>query len=234
MTLAVLFDLDDTLYDHQHAIRAALAEVALEEPRLLHGGLEALLARYGEALEDVHPHVVAGRISYAEARVERYRRLLEWAEADVSLATELADVQFEAYRRHERLVPGAEGLIEALTARGLALGIVSNSTRDEQFGKLSRLGVDGCFHAVVVSGDHGISKPDPRLFDIALRALKVPALEAAFVGDRWDIDVLGARAAGMRPIWLNRAGAASPDPAIASISSLEGDEALHAILGSCA
>jgi FMN phosphatase YigB (HAD superfamily) len=54
---AVLFDLDDTLYDHSHAIRAALRAVASSAPALAKHGFETLFTEYDKVLDDVHPRV---------------------------------------------------------------------------------------------------------------------------------------------------------------------------------
>jgi HAD superfamily hydrolase (TIGR01549 family) len=201
---AVLFDLDDTLYDHTHAIRAALHDVAAAAPALLRKGFEALFVEYDKALDDVHPRVVAGELTFAQARVLRYARLLKWCGDPQSDPEQLAQIQAAAYRKHERLVEHAKPLLEALRALALRLGIVTNSVRHEQQEKLKRLGVDGYFHSLTVSGDHQIAKPDVRLFAVALAALGVDAHEAVFVGDRVHIDVHGALAAGMRAVWFDR------------------------------
>jgi putative hydrolase of the HAD superfamily len=60
------------------------------------------------------------------------------------------------------------------------------------------------FDAVVVSGDLGIAKPDPSIFEHALEQLGVDAADAVMVGDSMSKDVEGALAAGMRAVWVNR------------------------------
>jgi putative hydrolase of the HAD superfamily len=56
---------------------------------------------------------------------------------------------------------------------------------------------------VVVSGDEGISKPDPRILHIALARLGVAAADAVMVGDSWAADITGAARAGIRAVWFN-------------------------------
>jgi putative hydrolase of the HAD superfamily len=63
---------------------------------------------------------------------------------------------------------------------------------------------------LVVSGDIGHQKPDPRIFQHALGLVGVAPHEAVFVGDRLDVDVAGAKAAGMRAIWFNHWGGELP------------------------
>ena len=85
---------------------------------------------------------------------------------------------------------------------------------------------------LVVSEEVGISKPDPRIFVVALERAGVEAPEAVMVGDSWANDVEGARAAGIRPVWFNRDGQTPPDPSVEVIESLEPTEAvLRTILG---
>ncbi len=84
------------------------------------------------------------------------------------------------------------------------LAIVSNNTRSEQEAKLQRRGLFDRFAEIIVSGDHRIAKPDPRLFMIARGKLGIAAENCVHIGDSWDIDVCGAVAAGIRPLWLNR------------------------------
>ena len=91
------------------------------------------------------------------------------------------------------------------------LALVSNGASDLQREKLRGAGLEGYFDCVVVSGDIGIGKPDPAPFRRALTRLGVPPDAAAMVGDTLDRDVLGARRAGIRALWLNRSGAPPPD-----------------------
>jgi len=67
-------------------------------------------------------------------------------------------------------------------------------------------GVAPYFDTLIVSDVVGFHKPDPRIFDIALEALQVPAEKAIHVGDDYEADVQGARAAGIKPVLLDRKG----------------------------
>jgi putative hydrolase of the HAD superfamily len=132
--------------------------------------------------------------------------------------------------REGRLVPDVQRLLDALLDRDVALGVISNSTREEQIGKLLRLGILDRFEHIVVSGDHGINKPDRRLFDIALRMIGSPAERAVFVGDNWHADVEGARNAGLRAIWFNRFELPAPDPTVEQLRDFMLPEAIDRLL----
>lgn len=97
------------------------------------------------------------------------------------------------------LDPDVPAVLEALRARGLPLGVVSNWDGSLQE-RLRAWGLSGHFAAVADSGVVGRAKPDPAIFAGVLGQLGVTAAECLHVGDRPDTDVAGARAAGMRPV----------------------------------
>ena len=79
---AVLFDLDDTLIDHQHASRAAMAGVRDRFPAFQHLTLDELGAEHQRILDVLHRDVALGQRTVDDARIERYRRLFAYAGAD--------------------------------------------------------------------------------------------------------------------------------------------------------
>jgi putative hydrolase of the HAD superfamily len=74
---------------------------------------------------------------------------------------------------------------------------------------------------LVVSEEAGASKPDPRIFEIALARAGCAAEEAVMVGDSWTNDILGARAAGIRAIWFDRDARDPPLADVPVIRSLQ-------------
>jgi FMN phosphatase YigB (HAD superfamily) len=78
---------------------------------------------------------------------------------------------------------------------------------------LEREGIADVFETIIVSDEIGWRKPEPVIFETALRRLRVEAAEALFVGDRADIDVAGAQGVGMAAVWINRDGVELPDDA---------------------
>ena len=234
MLRAVLFDLDDTLLDHTGNQRQLTQLLRARHPAFAQQDVAWLAERSIAHLDELHPHIVAGRISPHDARVERFRRLLREAgadEADDADAKNLAHWHRQTYLEVESRIDGALELVADLHKRGLKLAIVSNSTRDEQTRKLATHGLAPYFDTLVLAGDHGILKPDPRLFAIALQELNVSADEAVMVGDSWSADVVGARAAGIRVVWFNRFEQLPADRSeIAQFSAFDGTAALERIL----
>lgn len=110
---------------------------------------------------------------------------------------------------------GAEELLREV--RGQAkVAIVTNNLHDEQRDKLEALGLDWYVDALVASEEVGVAKPDPGIFRAALERVGCSAEEAVMVGDSWESEVAGARASGVRAVWLNRRGVHSPEADIAA------------------
>lgn len=95
--------------------------------------------------------------------------------------------------------------LDGLKGRGLTLGLISNVDRD--IDSLYReLGLADWLQVKVTSKEAGFNKPHPRIFQTALEQAGVEAAEAIYVGDQYQVDVVGANGAGMRGILLDRYG----------------------------
>jgi putative hydrolase of the HAD superfamily len=108
-----------------------------------------------------------------------------------------------------RIPPGAREGLTALRDTGVRLGIISNSdgTVEQQLREyeVAQVGPGPGVEVEVVidSTVVGVSKPDPRIFEIALDAMGVDAAGAWYLGDTPAFDIVGARAAGLRPLLLD-------------------------------
>lgn len=98
---------------------------------------------------------------------------------------------------------GAPETVAELRRRGFRLGVVSNA-EGQVARDLDNAGFSGMFETVVDSHCVGVEKPDPAIFEIALERMELRAEGAIFVGDVPSIDVVGARAAGVAPVLLDR------------------------------
>ncbi len=101
-----------------------------------------------------------------------------------------------------------DDVVPALTnlkERGLVLGLISNVDRDiAPF--YQGLGLSAWLQVMVTSQEVGFNKPHPEIFQAALKQAGVKPAEAIYVGDQYQIDVVGANKAGMRGILLDRGG----------------------------
>jgi HAD superfamily hydrolase (TIGR01662 family) len=131
----------------------------------------------------------------------------------------------EAFMKFVSIDKNAEKMLRKLHGK-YKLGIVSNFAIPECVDRLlEKHGLAGFFDVVVVSGAVNKRKPSVEIFRNALETLGVKAEEAVFVGDTVDADVQGAKAAGMRTIYIERrqqkdAEAAGPDQTIKNLKEL--------------
>ena len=202
MIRAVLFDLDDTLFDHRTSARAALAEVHRHHAAAVDFAL--FEEHHSRHLEELHAEVLAGRLSIDDARRERFRRLLAafGVEADEARVDRIAAAYRSGYVSARRVVEGAAALLEAVRPHA-RIAIVSNNLLDEQRDKLHFCGLTSLVDELVVSEEVGISKPERGIFDVALSRVGVGAHEAVMFGDSWAADIVGATRAGIRAVWFN-------------------------------
>ena len=125
--------------------------------------------------------------------------------ARVGLPSELAETLLRDYRAGFPnacvLFPDAAATLSALRAAGLKLGLITNGSVRMQSAKLTCLALAPAFDTILISEAEGVSKPDPEIFRRALARLRTGPEHAVFVGDHTEVDVCGARGAGMKAVW---------------------------------
>jgi putative hydrolase of the HAD superfamily len=210
---AVLFDLDDTLFDHRRSSTEALRHVHTAYDGVRRVPFDEFEQEHSRVLEEMHLSVVGGQLGMDEARCERFRRLFEafGARIDVDGCAAAAGVYRREYLAARRATEGAAALVQAVRAHA-AVGIVSSNMLQEQKEKLEFCRLAAHVDVLIVSEEVGLSKPDPGIFQMALDRLNVHAEDAVMVGDSWTADVAGARACGMRAFWFNPLRLPCPDP----------------------
>ncbi len=96
-------------------------------------------------------------------------------------------------------------VLNHLRELGLILGLISNVDRDIT-SLCQELGLSVLLQVVITSQEVGFNKPQPEIFQEALKQTGVKSSEAIYVGDQYQIDVVGANEAGMRGVLLDRGG----------------------------
>lgn len=226
---AVLWDVDDTLFDYTGSDRTGVAR---------HLEAEGLLSRYDtaeqafglwrEVMEAQFARFLAGEIDFREHRRERVRAFL-----DAPLRNTEADAWFARYVRHYEaawaLFPDARPALDALTPH-FRHAVLSNSATVHQERKLRALGLRRHFERVVCADRLGCAKPDPRAFHAACAALRLPPGEVVYVGDQLDTDAIAAHRAGLCGVWLDRARGAEVNTVPDGVWRIEGLEELPELL----
>jgi putative hydrolase of the HAD superfamily len=206
---AVYFDGDQTLWDFRALMRRALL-ATLDELRALRPGPATAQLDVDTLIAD--REAAAASLRGRETNLERlrlaaFRRTVSrLGLADDGLAAHLNAFYLQRRFENIELYPDVRPGLEALRAT-YRLGLLSNGNSYPD-----RSGLAGMFSAVVFAQDHGVEKPDRRLFGVAAAAIGCAGPDLVMVGDSLANDVTGARDAGWHGIWLNRDGAACPPP----------------------
>lgn len=256
---AILFDFDDTLViEEASAEEAFLAacELAREkygvDPVELHKTLRPTAREIWQSAPTIDYCRAVGissweglwaqffgddpRLKPLQGWAPEYR-LKAWSAAlaefdveDSQLANELADTFIKERRTRHIAFPETLSVLEKLRGN-YPLGLITNGAPDIQLAKIDGSGIRHYFDSITISGEVGIGKPDPKIFDTALQALGSSVEDTLMVGNSLGRDVAGAQKFGMRAVWVNRTGATRKidvEP-YAEITSLE---ELQDILGS--
>jgi putative hydrolase of the HAD superfamily len=223
---AVLFDLFDTLvrFDRDRLPRVEVGgRVVHSTVGHLHPILQAwapgvtLEAMYAGLMQSWQEAERERAIEHREVTAaERFAHLFRGLGLDPrACPARLVDDLLETHRRELSKAaefPPHHGSLLADLRRRYRLAVVSNfDYSPTAHGILKDAGVAGLFETIVVSDAVGWRKPAPRIFHEVLDRLGLEPAQALFVGDRADIDVLGARRVGMPVAWINPAGAPLPD-----------------------
>jgi putative hydrolase of the HAD superfamily len=204
----VYFDGDQTLWDFEVLMSRSLT-ATLTHLRALRPGIRTEDLDIESVVADREG--VAEELRGTETNLERIR-LASFSRTLSRLGLQDDDLaeHMNAYYLQHRFdnVELFPEVLDALTvlSRSYVLGLLSNGN-----GYPERSGLGGTFASVVFSQDHGVEKPDRRLFDVAAAEVGCEPGELVMVGDSLPNDVNGAQNAGWRAIWLNRDGCDRPD-----------------------
>ena len=200
----VLFDVGNTLHHLDHELVAA----TISRRARTVTGHEVAVAEYN-AKAAVDAQLRARREGTDEVRRGSYfQSILETLSVPASTWEEIgAELRAEDQRQSlwRVMAPETPEVIEQLGRRGFTLGVISNADGRVP-AALQASGIAEHFTVVLDSHLVGVEKPDPRIFYLALEACGTSSHETVYVGDIYEIDVQGARGAGITPILLDPLG----------------------------
>lgn len=208
--LAILFDVDDTLYDMTQPFEKAYRDVFYDKYSQLDWKPVYVASR--KHSDEVFEASQRGEISMDDMYVYRWSKAMEDFGAVISREEAL---HFQkVYQNYQKVLSMTETIKDMLTLccqKGIVMGVITNGPSKHQWNKTKALGLSEWIpdEAVIVSEDVGVMKPDPEIFRAAECKLKlsesgVKREDCWFVGDTFETDIKGAMAAGWRTIWFNR------------------------------
>lgn len=205
MIKAVVFDVDDTLYDLSTPFKEACKEVFPEDTTLDLEGAFLASRRYSDA---VYASSLSGKITMEEMYIYRFENAFRDYGKKIDAQTALMfQAVYEQKQQKIQMTESMKNLLDHLKKK-VKLGIVTNGPAQHQWDKVNALGVKQWIPEdhIFISGDLGVAKPDVEIFDTALQKLQVQKDEVCYVGDSFENDMAGAKHAGWKAIWYNHRG----------------------------
>lgn len=202
---AITLDLDDTLWAIGPVI--AKAEAALRDWFAEH--YPRIPERFDRrAALELRSEVMAEYIGRAHdltfLRREVIARMAS-AAGYVEIDIDAAFSVFDAARNDLELFPDVRPALTSLHARYRLIAVTNGNAR------LDKIGIGDLFDGFVTARSVGAAKPARPIFDAAVEAGGAPASQTLHVGDHPELDVDGARAAGLKAVWINREGFSWPE-----------------------
>jgi putative hydrolase of the HAD superfamily len=204
---AVIFDVDDTLFDRDKAQREILRLMIQKMSDVFAGideqtAIDAFLESDSVALQEYYDNPDASGDVLRARRSEAFLGILG---LDESSADRITNMYVESYPTLDVPVEDAKSVVKRLSEK-FQLGVVSNGFPDVQYQKLKTLGIESFFDCILLSEEIGIRKPDPRIFWRAASLMLRQPEECLYIGDSYRADVPGAKRAGMQACWFNPHG----------------------------
>jgi len=203
---AITLDLDDTLWPVWPTIQRA--ESVLQQWLTVHAPATAHWLSDPERRKRVREAVNADLAHLSHDLTTLRREAIRRALVAAGDSADLCEPAFEVFFAERQRVAFFDDALNALDrlSRRFPVASVSNGNAD-----VHRVGIGHHFQAAITAREVGCKKPDPRIFGHAADALGVPPEAVLHVGDDFELDVLGAHAAGMQTAWINRAGHPVPE-----------------------
>lgn len=196
----ILFDADETLFDfhrsEKHAFEKTIRAFDIPYDESFH------LKTYLEVNAVIWKEFEEGRITQSGLKVERFRRLAECLHAGFE-PVDFARSYEENLGNACFLFDGSIELMERLHGT-YRMAIVTNGLKSVQENRIANAPIAGYFEAIVISEAVGVSKPNPRIFELALRKLGHSDRKTVLmVGDSLTSDIRGGLNSGIDTCWYN-------------------------------
>ncbi|HEY9113921.1 MAG TPA: YjjG family noncanonical pyrimidine nucleotidase [Bacteroidales bacterium] len=195
----IFFDLDRTLWDFDSSAEMAFTEI-FEKFHLYEKGIESVKIFqkayniHNEQLWELYRH---GKIEKEILRSLRFQMTLaDFGIADEKLAEKIGDEYLTISPLKVSLFPNAFETLQYLQQKYI-LHLITNGFSEVQYIKLKASGLEKYFIEIITSEEAGVKKPDARIFEYSLKKSGAKAAESLMIGDDYEVDVLGAKNAGI-------------------------------------
>lgn len=203
MIKAVIFDIDQTLYDFNGGDfygREAVAEYC----QRCFGLGEAQTMEYYQKAWSLGEQRVGTDTAAIHNRMIRFQCMMELLGQPLFPHVKaLYHAYWDALIAHIKPFHGILQFMQQLSAKGIRIGVGTDMTAYIQYRKLEALGLSGYINLIVTSEEAGVEKPHPKFFALCVEKAGCPAEDCMFIGDNLKKDVNGAIACGLNGVWYS-------------------------------
>ncbi|WP_341784451.1 HAD family hydrolase [Lactococcus formosensis subsp. formosensis] len=207
MINAIVFDVDDTIYDQQAPFRRAISKVF---PDFDMSDMNKAYIRYRHYSDLGFPKVIAGEWDIEYFRFYRTNETLKvLGYPEISRAT--GDYFQEIYEYELENITMLDEMrltLDFLKKRNIPVGVITNGPTEHQLKKVRKLGLYDYVEPshVIVSQATGFQKPEKEIFNLAAQQFGMNPETTLYVGDSYDNDVMGGHNGGWKTMWFNHRG----------------------------
>lgn len=229
---AILIDLDDTILDDSGCVEQCWIDACTEAARLVPeldvGSIRHAVRERADAWWSDADRHQRGRLDLRAATTEIVTEVLGTLGHDLGLGPGIANRYRDLREERVAVFAGAIETLEWLRESGVRLGMMTNGAGAAQRAKIERFALAGHFEHIIIEGEFGVGKPDPRVYHTLLRKLDATAINTWAIGDNLKMDVYGAMDIGIHGIWIDPTDRGvpvdwrEPDRIVRSLSELRG------------
>lgn len=197
----LFFDLDHTLWDFDR--NSKLAYGSIFEAEKLNLSLDLFIEKYEPLNLEFWRRFRESEITKEQLRYQRLKASFDACEFEVSdeSINRMADLYLQHLPNHNHLFPNCIEVLDLLK-NDYQLHLITNGFDEVQSHKVNNSGLKNYFPYMLTAETAGIKKPDPRIFQRALKDTGATPENSVMIGDSYEADILGARRAGLRTIWF--------------------------------
>lgn len=187
---AIIFDLDDTLYDYKNADKISYAKVIKYLVQIKKCTTSEILPFLSEAKELVKKTLSSHTSSHN--RILYFQKISELLNLSYEEVDKINDIYWQTFYNSITPRDGVIELFEYLKENRIKIAILTNFTTEHQYKKLIKLGLLKYIDTFVSSEEIGVEKPDKRAFLSVINKLGIPTSSLLMVGDDFESDIRGA------------------------------------------
>ncbi|WP_207940394.1 hypothetical protein DOK78_002121 [Enterococcus sp. DIV2402] len=200
---AILFDVDDTLYDQLEPFKQAYQE-HFNFPNVSVEKLYVLSRKYSD---EVFHLTENGEMSMTKMHRYRIGKALAYYSHEITDSqADSFQKTYQEYQQKIELTPDMKNALDFCLEKGITLGIITNGPKEHQKRKIQQLNLEKWIpkEQIFISSIVELAKPDPKIFHLVEEKLNLNKEKTYYVGDSFQNDMVGAKAVGWKTIWSNR------------------------------